>query len=85
MANVTLTIPDAALPRVTAALCNAEGLADTNANAKIALTNYIKRTVKAYEALAKETVKNNAIIAATNTYSTDIKTIQANVDAIVIT
>lgn len=49
MANITLTIPDASLPRVRAALCLTAGLPDTNANAKQALIDIIKDTVRAVE------------------------------------
>lgn len=49
MATITLTIPDAALPRVRAALCLAAGLPDTNANAKLATVNWVKATVAAVE------------------------------------
>lgn len=53
MASITLTIPDAALPRVRAALCLTAGLPETNANAKLALMNIIKETVEAVEYAAK--------------------------------
>lgn len=49
MANITLTIPDALLPRVRAALCAKASLPDTNANAKEAVIMWIKQTVQAYE------------------------------------
>lgn len=50
MANITLVIPDAVIPRVVAALCAAAGLTPANAgNAKQALINHIKSTVVNYE------------------------------------
>lgn len=49
MASITLTIPDAQLPRVRAALCSAAGLPDTNANAKAAVIIWIKSTVQSVE------------------------------------
>lgn len=49
MASITLTIPDAMLPRVRAALCTAAGLPDTNANAKQAVINMIQATVRSVE------------------------------------
>lgn len=49
MASITLTIPDASLPRVRAALCANAGLADTNANAKEAVIMWVKATVQAVE------------------------------------
>lgn len=49
MASITLTIPDAALPRVRAALCSNAGLPDTNANAKEAVIRWIKATVQDVE------------------------------------
>lgn len=49
MATITLTIPDAVLPRVRAALCTHAGLPDTNANAKEAVIMWIKDTVQAVE------------------------------------
>lgn len=49
MATITLTIPDAALPRVRAALCIHAGLSDSNANAKEAVITLIKETVQAVE------------------------------------
>ena len=57
MATITLTIPDAQLPRVTAALCSAAGIPDTAANAKTAVIEYIKSTVKAVEARAAATAR----------------------------
>lgn len=49
MASITLTIPDAALPRVRAALCSAAGLPESNANAKAAVINWVRATVAAVE------------------------------------
>lgn len=49
MASITLTIPDAELPRVRAALCTAAGLSDSNANAKQAVINWVKTTVREVE------------------------------------
>ena len=50
MATITLTIPDAALPRVVAALCRAAGLPVTGPNAKASLILWIKTTVRNIEA-----------------------------------
>lgn len=49
MATITLTIPDAVLPRVRAALCTKAGLPDSNPNAKEAVIQWIKETVQAVE------------------------------------
>lgn len=49
MATITLTIPDAQLPRVRAALCLQAGLPDSNANAKQAVIDIVKGIVKAVE------------------------------------
>lgn len=49
MATITLTIPDAVLPRVRAALCAQAGLPETNANAKEAVIGWIKHTVQTVE------------------------------------
>lgn len=49
MATITLTIPDAVLPRVRAALCTQAGLPDSNANAKEAVIMWMKATVQAVE------------------------------------
>lgn len=52
MATITLTIPDAVLPRVRSALCAHAGLPDTNPNAKVAVIELIKQTVVAVETAA---------------------------------
>jgi len=49
MATITLTIPDAVLPRVRAALCANAGLPDSNANAKEAVIRLVKDTVATVE------------------------------------
>lgn len=49
VATITLTIPDAVLPRVRAALCAKAGLPDSNANAKEAVVMWVKATVQAVE------------------------------------
>lgn len=49
MATITLTIPDAVLPRVRAALCANAGLPDTNPNAKQAVIDLIVAVVKSVE------------------------------------
>lgn len=49
MATIVLTIPDASLPRVRAALCSNAGLPDSNANAKQAVIDIVKGIVKAVE------------------------------------
>lgn len=56
MATITLTIPDASLPRVRAALCIKGGLPDTNANAKQVVIDYVK-------AVVREVERNTAIAA----------------------
>lgn len=62
MATITLTIPDAALPRVRAALCTHAGLPDTNANAKEAVIMLVKQTVQSVEYNAA--VSERATVAA---------------------
>lgn len=57
MATITLTIPDAQLPRVRAALCTNAGLPDSNANAKEAVIVWIKATVQSVEHLAAEAAR----------------------------
>lgn len=54
MATVNLTIPDVQLTRVVNALCAAEGLPPTTANAKQALIRIIRRTVESAETVAVE-------------------------------
>jgi hypothetical protein len=49
MAIITLTIPDAVLPRVRTALCSKAGLPESNANAKQAVVDFIKATVREVE------------------------------------
>lgn len=49
MASITLTIPDAALPRVRAALCASAGLPDSNANAKEVVVEMVKAVVRSVE------------------------------------
>lgn len=49
MATITLTIPDASLPRVRAALCTHAGLPDNNTNAKQAVIDWVKVIVKQVE------------------------------------
>lgn len=49
IATITLTIPDAQLPRVRAALCADAGLPDSNANAKEAVIQFVKATVARVE------------------------------------
>jgi len=49
MAQITLTIPDAVLPRVRAALCAAYGLPESNANAKQAVISAIESIVRSAE------------------------------------
>lgn len=52
MATITITIPDAALPRVREALCafaDLYGADATNANAKAALVSWVKQRVREYE------------------------------------
>lgn len=49
MAVITLTIPDAMLPRVRTALCIHAGLPDTNANAKQAVIDLVVSVVKSVE------------------------------------
>lgn len=45
MATITLTIPDALLPRVRTALCIYGKVPDTNANAKQVVVDWVKSTV----------------------------------------
>lgn len=70
MATINLTIPDAVLPRVRAALCVHAGLSDSNANAKEAVIKLIKETVQSVE-------YNDAMRAAAATV------VQPDVDGIV--
>lgn len=59
MASVNLTIPDAQLDRVVNALCAAEGLSPSPANAKKALIRIVRRTVESVETTVPEpTVPN---------------------------
>lgn len=51
MADVTvsITVPSADVERVVTALCNAGGLPVSEPNAKLAIINSIKATVRSYE------------------------------------
>ena len=65
MASVNLTIPDAQLTRVVNALCAAEGLSASPANAKQALIRIIRRTVESVETVVPEpTVPDTAGIVS---------------------
>lgn len=63
MATITLTIPDAVLPRVRAALCTHAGLPDTNANAKQAVIDWVKATVQAVEYEAALAERANVVVS----------------------
>lgn len=65
MASIVLTIPDAQLPRVRAALCNNAGLADSNPNAKEAVILLIKAVVQAVEYNEAARAANAAIVIGT--------------------
>jgi hypothetical protein len=54
MATITLNIDDAALPRIVAGLCGAEGLAESGANARTALIRIAKRTIRIYEEVIEQ-------------------------------
>lgn len=56
MAQVTLTIPNQHLNRIVNALCAAEGLDPTPANAKKALIRIVRRTVESVETTVPEPV-----------------------------
>jgi len=58
MATITLTIPDVMLPRVVTALCLPANVAETNANAKTQVADYIKERVKNYEAAQSKTTND---------------------------
>lgn len=62
MATITLTIPDALLPRVKAALCAHAGLPETNANAKQAVILWVKDTVQTFEYNAEMTTHATTIV-----------------------
>ncbi len=49
MATITITVPDAVMTRVTEALCATTGRPVSGANAKAAVQDYIKDTVRSYE------------------------------------
>jgi hypothetical protein len=49
MATVTITIPDAQLPRVIEALCVGASLPQSAANARQAVINWVTTTTKEYE------------------------------------
>lgn len=49
MTTITLSIPDVHSVRVVDALCQAGGLPPSEANAKLALINHIRQTVKNIE------------------------------------
>ncbi len=57
MASITLTIPDALLPRVVSALCQYGAVPQTNANAKAVVVDWVKATVYAIEAQAAEAAR----------------------------
>lgn len=49
MATISITIPDAALPRVRDALCITAGKDSTNANAKLVVAEFVKTMTQQYE------------------------------------
>lgn len=85
MANITLSIPDEAIPRVVSALCDSEGLKATNANAKKALIMQIKRLVRNYETIHHESERQSAITLAQQTYDQNVQSLTSNIEAISIT
>jgi hypothetical protein len=54
MATIQLTIDDAALARVVSGLCGAEGLPESNANAKTALIRIAKRAIRIHEEVIEQ-------------------------------
>lgn len=62
MATITLTIADAVLPRVRAALCAHAGLADSNPNAKEAVIQLVKETVQSVEYNAAMQAASAAVV-----------------------
>jgi len=58
MATITLTIPDAMLPRVVTALCVPAGVVESNANAKTQVADYIKERVRIYEAAQSKIIND---------------------------
>lgn len=62
MATITLTIDDAVLPRVRAALCAHAGLPESNANAKAAVIAWVKDTVKTAEYNAAMQAASAAVV-----------------------
>lgn len=85
MANVTLTIPDDKIDRVATALCETAGLPVSNANAKVALIDYIKGTTLGYESKASAEALKVAQDDAISNYQTSIQAIDTDVQAINIT
>lgn len=63
MATITLTISDAVLPRVRAALCANAGLPDTNPNAKEAVIQLVKETVQKVEYNAAMQAASATVVA----------------------
>lgn len=58
MATISLTIPDAQLARVVAALCVTAGVPETGANAKAQVAEYVRERVKNYEATLSKTAND---------------------------
>lgn len=61
MATVTIEIPDESLERCVKAICKAEGLAVTNANAKKALAGRVRALVKEQERLEAVTSAESTV------------------------
>jgi len=82
MADITITIPNAHIPRVRKALCEYAGLEETNANVKSEIVKWIKQITIQQELKARQQTKQAEIEALESTQNTADEAIIADVDSI---
>jgi hypothetical protein len=84
MAQITLNIPDDVVTRVVKALCEANQLPVSNANAKKAVINYVKQTLVRQEIADQEKITSAEINAINASKETAVTNIVASAEAVTI-